>query len=316
MASRSYKAFTLVEVAVTIVIIALITGTSMTILDRAVGALNDMRLRNAAFETARQNMEALLSLNSVKDTVEYGISEVHPEIQWQVVVEPFHEPINNAMWVRAVCSAGYTDSKGDYQEIELEHWLTNLPGEVVRQILQQQRAEEEYLNLLSGTASGQDEAAVQETTIAYLQDSGLDVDAYTSFLERQRRQKLEYISKHGFDDGYTEFIEELREQENRFLERIGMDFDKYNAFAKTYEPTYLGWSGSRSSGGGSGASGTDSGGSSTGQGDSSGPPDSSGSRPQTPTEQPNKVWTADEFRRQFPNIPEELIPIFLQLLNS
>ena len=70
MAIRSYKAFTLVEVAVTIVIIALITGTSMTILDRAVGALNDMRLRNAAFETARQNMEALLSLNSVKDTVE------------------------------------------------------------------------------------------------------------------------------------------------------------------------------------------------------------------------------------------------------
>ena len=213
------------------------------------------------------------------------------------------------MWCGRL-SAGYTRRQG--VRIELER-LTNLPGEVVRQILQQQRAEEEYLNLLSGTASGQDEAAVQETTIAYLQDSGLDVDAYTSFLERQRRQKLEYISKHGFDDGYTEFIEELREQENRFLERIGMDFDKYNAFAKTYEPTYLGWSGSRSSGGGSGASARTA---AVPRRDKATHP----GRPILPAAANTDRTTERSGRRRvspaIPNIPEELIPIFLQLLNS
>jgi hypothetical protein len=201
MRRKPYKAFTLVEVAVTIVVVGLIVGTSMTILDNLIGAMSDIRLHTDAFETARQNMESLLSEQNIRDKIEYGISEIHPEIQWQTVIEPFYEPITNAMWIRAICSAGYTDSKGTYQEVELEHWLTNLPANVVRQIIQQQKMEEEYLDLLSGTASGQAEAALQETTIAYLEEEGLNVDAYMSFLERQRRRKLEYIARHGFDDG-------------------------------------------------------------------------------------------------------------------
>ncbi|HDS84260.1 MAG TPA: type II secretion system protein [Phycisphaerales bacterium] len=314
MTTKSCKAFTLVEVAVTIVIVVLMTGTAMTILDRIVGALMDMRLQNAAFETARQNMESLLSLNNVKDTVEYGVSEIHPEIQWQVVIEPFHEPINNAMWVRAICSAGYTDSKGDYQEVELEHWLTNLPGAVVRQILQQQRAEEEYLSLLSGTAAGRDEAAIQETTIAYLEQAALDVDAYTSFLERQRRKKLDYISKYGFDDDYPAFIEELREEENRFLDRIGMDFDKYNDFSRTYVPQYIGWSGSGTSGSdGTLPPGTS--GPSDGSATPSDPSSPSDGGQQSSFDDPQKVWTPDDVRKEFPGIPEELIPFVVYLMN-
>jgi hypothetical protein len=221
MRGKPYKAFTLVEVAVTIVVVGLIVGSSMTIMDRIIGAMMDMRLRADAFETARQNMELLLSKTSVSDVAEYGVSEVHPDIQWQTVIEPFYEPISNAMWVRAVCSAGYTDSKGQYQELELEHWLTNLQANVVRQILLQQKMETEYLDLMSGTASGQAEAAMQEATISYLTEMGLDVDAYTNFLERQRRQKLEYISKYGFDENYEAFLEELRQAEEEYLRRLG-----------------------------------------------------------------------------------------------
>ena len=96
------------------------------------------------------------------------------------------------------------------------------------------------LDLMSGTASGQEEAAIQETTIAYLTEERLDVDAYTNFLERQRRQKLEYIAKYGFDDDYDTFLEKLREDENAFLERLGADFDKYNEFARAYVPRFSG----------------------------------------------------------------------------
>ena len=73
----------------TIVVIALIAGSAMTILDNLVGAMLDIRLHADAYETVRQNMETLLSLANVQDTVEYGVSEMHPEIQWQTVIEPF-----------------------------------------------------------------------------------------------------------------------------------------------------------------------------------------------------------------------------------
>lgn len=309
VAHRQWRAFTLVEVAVAIVVIALVVGTATVILDNLVGAMLDIRLQTDAFETVRQNMETLLSLPRVQDTVEYGVSEIYPEIQWQTVIEPFYEPITNAMWLRAICSAGYTDSKGQYQEVELEHWLTNLPGNVVRQILQQQRAEEEYLDLLSGTASGQAEAALQETTIAYLEQAGLDVDAYTSFIERQRRRKLDYIAQKGFDDGYFDFLEELRQEENRFLEGLGMDFDKYNIFADTYVPDGAGWDDpAASEASGSDALGPDPFDNPTGLGES--PAD--GADPHS--EQPKKIYTPDDLPKM--GIPEEYIPVFLPLFNS
>lgn len=313
MRCKPYKAFTLVEVAVTIVVVGLIIGSSMTIMDRIIGAMMDMRLRADAFETARQNMELLLSKPNVSDLAEYGVSEVHPEIQWQTVIEPFYEPISNAMWVRAVCSAGYTDSKDQYQELELEHWLTNLPANVVRQIILQQKMEEEYLDLMSGTASGQEEEAIQETTAAYLAEEGLDVDAYTDFLERQRRQKLEYIAKYGFDDGYDTFIEELREKENDFLERLGVDFDKYNTFARDYVPRVSGGDGPLSPGtpdtpSGPGESGGDSGGL-----DKPGT-DSTPDTPPGETEPSRPKVTADELRRR--GFPESMIPWLLDMLNK
>lgn len=234
--NRPSSGFTLVEVAVTIVVVGLIVGSSMTILDRLIGAMGDMRLRSEAFEIARQNMETLLSETKAADLSEYGTSEICPEVQWQTAIEPFYEPISKKMWIRAVCSAGFNDSKGQYQSIDLEHWLTNLSADVVRQIIQQQKAEDDYLDLLSGTASGQEEAAVQETTMAYLEEAGLDVDKYSDFLDQQRNQKLDYISKKGFDDGYDTLIEELREDENVFLQALGMDFGKYNTFARAYVP--------------------------------------------------------------------------------
>lgn len=232
----SYKAFTLVEIAVAIVVVGLIVSSGMAIIDRLVGAMADMRLRSEAFEIAREKMEMLLAQSKVQDLTDYGYSETRPDIQWQTTIEPFYEPITNQMWIRAVSSAGFNDSKGKFQTVDLEHWITNLSPQLVKQILEQQKAEQEYLDLLSGTASGQEEAMIQETTAAFLSQEGLDVDAYLNFLKRQRQKKLDHLSKYGMDDGYYKLLEELRQEEDRFLQALGLDFDKYNKFAPTYVP--------------------------------------------------------------------------------
>ena len=232
----SNKAFTLVEIAVAIVVVGLIVSSAMAIIDRLVGAMTDMRLRSEAFEIARNKMETLLAQSKVQDLTDYGTSETRPDIQWQTTIEPFYEPITHQMWIRAVSSAGFNDSKGKFQSVDLEHWITNLSPQLVKQILDQQKAEQEYLDLLSGTASGREEALIQETTAAFLAQEGLDVDAYLSFLKRQRQKKLDHLSKYGMDDGYSKLLEQLRQDEDRFLQALGMDFDKYNAFAPTYVP--------------------------------------------------------------------------------
>jgi len=225
------RAFTLLEVATALMLLGIIIGSVMTLMNRYVEAVMDMQLREQALQIARGNMEILLAESKLSDTSEYGTSETYPDIEWETVVEPFYEPVTNQMWIRAVCSAGFNDSKGEFQNIEMEHWITGLTAAQVKQILAQQEVEQEYMDLLNGG----EETALQETTLAYLEEQGLDADAYKRLMEQQRRKKLEYISEKGFD-GYEEFVETLKDEENRFLEDLGMDFDGYNEFAANYVP--------------------------------------------------------------------------------
>ena len=39
------------------------------------------------------------------------------------------------MWVRAVCTAEYTDSKGQTQKVELMHWITELTDQQAGQLM-------------------------------------------------------------------------------------------------------------------------------------------------------------------------------------
>ncbi|GAF79262.1 unnamed protein product, partial [marine sediment metagenome] len=105
----------------------------------------DLVQRFHAYEVARENMETLLAAGSVKEMVEYGDSDKYPEIQWQTAVESFYEPITTRMWIRAVCSAQYSDTDGEVQTIELTHWLTDLTKEQLRQIIEQMEEEKERL---------------------------------------------------------------------------------------------------------------------------------------------------------------------------
>lgn len=223
--------FTLVEVLAAVALLSIMLTSFMVVMNRYVGVVIDMQLRQQAFELARGNMEQLLSESKLSDTAEFGTSELNPEIEWQILVEPFNEPVRNAMWIRAVCSANFYNSKGELEDIELEHWITNLTPAQIRQIMAQQKAEDEYANLLAGGET----LAIQETTIAYLREEGLDYQAYEQFVKTQNRQKMEYIAKKGYA-GYEDYLETLSREENTFLEDLGMDFDGYNTFATTYVP--------------------------------------------------------------------------------
>ena len=144
--NKTASAFTLIEVIMAVTIIGVVTTTIMVVMNRCIEAVIDNRTRMQAFELARENMENLLALETVTDTAEFGVSEINPDIQWETVVEPFTEPVNSEMWLQAVCSASYTDSKGIEQEIELTHWLTKVPANIQKMILAQREKELELMD--------------------------------------------------------------------------------------------------------------------------------------------------------------------------
>lgn len=220
------------EVAAALVLLGLLVGSTLTLMNRIIEKVIDYRLRDQAFDLARSNMELLLSENTLSDMDEYGTDEFNPELDWETVVEPFFEPVTDRMWIRAVCTAGFTDSQGERQDIELEHWITNLTPEQIRQIMAQQKAEKEFMDLLQGGEL----TDVQKATVAFLLQEGLDLGAYRKFLKQQLRQKLEYLSTTGFD-GYDTYVVRLEREENVFLEKLGMDFDRYNLFVQEFDPS-------------------------------------------------------------------------------
>jgi prepilin-type N-terminal cleavage/methylation domain-containing protein len=159
---RNRKAFTLIEVTVALIILGMITATVLVVVNRAIDTVVLWQTKMQAFDIARENMEKILVQSAVSDSVEYGISEENPDITWETTVESFYEPITNNMWVRAVCSAEFTDDNGEEQKIELTHWLTSLSKEQVLQILEQKQRESEYYEAMAENA-GQESQDQQQT---------------------------------------------------------------------------------------------------------------------------------------------------------
>jgi type II secretory pathway component PulJ len=130
------KGFTLVESMAATVLLAFISVSVWLVMERCMNSAADTTQRMRAFEAARENMEKLISADSVQASTEYGASEQFPDIRWQTTVESFYEPLNSRMWIRAVCTAEYTDSAGETQTVELTHWLTDLTNAQLQQMMQ------------------------------------------------------------------------------------------------------------------------------------------------------------------------------------
>ncbi len=137
--------FTLAEVMTALVILALVSSTVLVVINRCAASAADVTMRMQAFEVAHENMENLLTSSSVQEGTEFGDSDKYPQIKWQTAVETFYEPITAQMWVRAVCSAEYSDTKGQTQTVELAHWLTKVQDEQMLELMGQQEQEQQWL---------------------------------------------------------------------------------------------------------------------------------------------------------------------------
>jgi prepilin-type N-terminal cleavage/methylation domain-containing protein len=179
------KGFSLMEVAMAVMILALTCSSVLVVIDRCVNSAAKSALRMRAFEVARENMEKLLASTSVKESIEYGQSEKYPDIGWQTVVETFYEPITARMWIRGVCSAQYNDPNGQEQTIELTHWLTDLTKE---QLLQLEKRDEGELGdmaaeLIETLEDAADYAGVDVETIEQWLQNGLLTTEDGSFIK-------------------------------------------------------------------------------------------------------------------------------------
>ena len=179
-------AFTLGEIVIALAILALISSSVLVVIGRCAASAADSELRMQALEVARENMEALLAADSVKETIDYGQSDKYPEIEWQTVVETFYEPITARMWIRGVCSAEYNDTEGELQTVELTHWLTDLTREQLLQIMNNAEQEREDLTgeLIETVEEAADYAGVEAETIEQWLENGMLTTEDGSFVRK------------------------------------------------------------------------------------------------------------------------------------
>ena len=171
---RSGAGFTLVEVVCALAILALASSSVLTVINRCVASASDLTLRMEAFELARENLEKILVLDAVEETVDYGTSDQYSGISWQTVIEGFSESVTGQMWVRAVCSADYIDSKGQTQKVELVHWLSPLTDQQAGLLVGQQDLEKlEMEQLMKTDEEAASYAKVDTETIRKWVEDGL-----------------------------------------------------------------------------------------------------------------------------------------------
>jgi len=168
----SVKAFTLLEVLTALAILGLTSSSVLLILNRCMASAANCAIQMEAFQVARENMEKVLVSDSVSEGVEYGNSELYPDISWRTVIEAFSEPVTGQMWVRAVCSADYIDSTGETQTLELVHWLGSLTDQQANQLLQDED--------LDALAAEQLIDSVEQAA----EYAGVDVDTVEEWIEK------------------------------------------------------------------------------------------------------------------------------------
>lgn len=166
--------FTLLEVLTALGILALVSSSVLLVMNRCVSSAADSALRMEAFQLARENLEQILVSDAVEETVEYGMSDEYSDVSWQTVIEGFPDPVTGQMWVRAVCSAEYIDSKGQMQTVELVHWVTQLTDQQAGQLLQDEDLDQlEAEQLVQTVEEAAEYAGVSAETIAQWVEKGL-----------------------------------------------------------------------------------------------------------------------------------------------
>ncbi|MEA3227326.1 MAG: hypothetical protein U9Q07_15355 [Planctomycetota bacterium] len=179
------KAFSLVEVSAALIILALVSSSVMVVISRCVASGTNSTLRMHAFEVARENMEKLLASDSLKETVDYGDSELYPGVKWETVVETFYEPITARMWIQGVCLARFEDVEGQEQTVELTHWLTDVTKDQLLKMMNEQDGDQEQLaaQLIEAIEDAALYAGVDVETVEQWIDNGMLITEDGSFVK-------------------------------------------------------------------------------------------------------------------------------------
>ena len=177
------KAFSLVEAVTAVIILGLISSGVLVVINRCMTSATDSALRMQAFDVARENLEKLLAADSTEETVEYGSSDKYPGITWQTTVETFHEPVSSRMWVKAVCSAEYTDTEGETQTVELIHWLTDVTKQQLLEIMKAKEEDELASEIIGTIEEAAEYAGVDASTIQQWIDNGMLTTEDGSFVK-------------------------------------------------------------------------------------------------------------------------------------
>jgi type II secretory pathway pseudopilin PulG len=171
---RCTGAFTLLEVITALAILAFASSSVLFVINRCMITAANSNFQMEAFQIARENLEKLLTSETLSEQVEYGTSERYRDITWQTVVEAFPEPVTGQMWLRAVCSADYIDPTGETQTVELVHWITTLTDQQADQLLDGEDLEtlaaEQLLDTVEDAA---DYAGVEAETVEGWIENGL-----------------------------------------------------------------------------------------------------------------------------------------------
>ena len=217
--------FTLVEAIAAMAILAFIISSVWVVLDRCVASTSNSLFKMQAFEVARENLETILTKESVKEKSEYGISEKYPGIEWETLIETFYEPINSQMWLRAICTAFYYDTNGEQQSVKLEHWLTGLNKDQLIQILMRQDDGQEDLSsqLLESIEDAADYAGVSAETIEEWVKNGMQTTEDGYFI----KTNLD-LFKTNDGNPSKEDVENLQITSSDDLNRLKMKQNKQN----------------------------------------------------------------------------------------
>ncbi len=176
--------FTLLEVLTSLAILALVSSSVLVVIDRCVASAANSSLRMEAFSLVRENLEQVLVRDSVEESVEYGTSDTYSDISWQTVIEAFPEPIGGQTWVRAVCSAEYTDSQGQIQKVELTHWIARLTDQQAGELMSDEDlATLEAEQSLATAEEAAEYAGVDAETIQQWVEAGLKTTEDDGFIK-------------------------------------------------------------------------------------------------------------------------------------
>jgi len=207
-------AFTLLEVLTALVILAFTSTTILLVLNRCMASTANSALQMEAFQVARENLEQVLVSESLTENVEFGNSELYPNISWRTAVEAFSEPVSGQMWTRAVCAAEYVDAVGETQTVELVHWIGPLTDQQASQLMQEEDLEilaaEQLVDTVEDAAA---HAGVDAETIEEWLQNGLLTTSDGAFV----RYNLDIYANSGGDPS-----EEDRARQVESIEDLAM----------------------------------------------------------------------------------------------